>query len=158
MQATFFRSPLEMRKWFEKHHLSAVELLVGYYKRDCGRQSITWPESVDQALCFGWIDGIRKSLDELSYTIRFTPRKRSSIWSAVNVRRIQVLIEQGLVLPNGLTAFEARRENKVGIYSYEQRPVQFEGEFEKLSKRMRRRGSSFRPGRRRIGRPPAGGS
>jgi uncharacterized protein YdeI (YjbR/CyaY-like superfamily) len=132
MKATFFRSPPDLRQWFEKHHTTARELLLGYYKKGSGKPSITWPESVDEALCFGWIDGIRKSLDEISYTIRFTPRKPTSTWSAVNIKRVQVLTEQGLMQPAGLKAFEVRRENKVGIYSYEQRPVQFEEAYEKI--------------------------
>ena len=131
MKATFFRSPANLRQWFEKNHATARELLVGFYKKDSRKPSITWPESVDHALCFGWIDGVRKSLDAISYTIRFTPRRAGSIWSAVNIRRVQVLIEQGLMQPAGLKAFEARRENKVGIYSYEQRPVHFEAAYEK---------------------------
>jgi uncharacterized protein YdeI (YjbR/CyaY-like superfamily) len=85
MRITFFKSPGDFRKWLEKHHASTQELLVGYYKKSSGRPSITWPESVDEALCFGWIDGIRRSVDDVSYTIRFTPRRRGSIWSAVNI-------------------------------------------------------------------------
>jgi len=96
-------------------------LWVGFYKKDSGKPSITWPESVDQALCFGWIDGLRKSVDEETYTIRFTPRQPGSVWSAVNMRRVEELKEQGLMQPGGLRAFAARRENRSGIYSYEQR-------------------------------------
>ncbi len=131
MKPSFFRAPSEFRAWLEKHHAVARELLVGFYKKGSEKPSITWPESVDEALCFGWIDGVRKNLDETSYTIRFTPRKSGSIWSAVNIKRVLVLIEQGRMQPAGLTAFEARRENRVGIYSYEQRPVQFEEAYEK---------------------------
>jgi uncharacterized protein YdeI (YjbR/CyaY-like superfamily) len=132
MKVTFFRSQSDLRRWFEKNHSAGRELLVGYYKKASGKPSITWPESVDQALCFGWIDGIRRSLDEISYTIRFTPRKPTSTWSAVNIKRVQVLTEQGLMLPAGLKAFAARRENKSGIYSYEQRPVQFVEPYESI--------------------------
>ena len=121
MELKFFRSPSVFRKWFEKHHATSNELWVGFYKKGSGRASITWPESVDQALCFGWIDGIRKRVDDLSYTIRFTPRRRGSIWSAVNIRRAGELIKEGLMQPAGLMAFEAREANKSGIYSYEQR-------------------------------------
>lgn len=121
MQITFFESPGEFRKWLEMHHATAKELWVGYYKKGTGKPSMTWPESVDQALCFGWIDGIRKSVDEDSYTIRFTPRKPGSTWSSVNIKRVQELSEQGLMQPMGLQAFAARKENKSGIYSYEQR-------------------------------------
>ncbi|HEX8539469.1 MAG TPA: YdeI/OmpD-associated family protein [Cystobacter sp.] len=118
---TFFATPADWRAWLEKHHDQQPELLVGFYKRDSGRPSITWPESVDQALCFGWIDGVRKRLDEHSYTIRFTPRKPRSIWSTVNIRRVRELIEQGLMRPAGLRAFEARTEERSEIYSYEQK-------------------------------------
>lgn len=121
MKITYFRTPADLWKWFEKHHTTAQELWVGYYKTSSGKPSITWPESVDEALCFGWIDGIRKSVDELRYTIRFTPRKPSSIWSAVNIKRARALIKEGRMQPAGLQAFKARKENRSGIYSYEQR-------------------------------------
>ena len=117
----YFRTPVDLRKWFEKHHQTEQELRVGFYKKGSGKQSITWPESVAEALCFGWIDGIRHSVDDDSYTIRFTPRKRTSIWSSVNINLAQDLIKNGLMLPAGLEAFKARRENKSGIYAYEQR-------------------------------------
>lgn len=120
MEITFFASPGEFRAWLEEYGSTAQELWVGYYKKDSGRPSITWPESVDVALCYGWIDGLRKSIDELSYKIRFSPRKPGSTWSAVNIQRVQALIEQGSMRPAGLTAFAARREDKSGIYSYEQ--------------------------------------
>jgi len=87
MKTKFFKSPTDFRKWLEDNHDSAIELWVGFYKKNSGRQSIIWPESVDEALCFGWIDGIRKSVDEESYTIRFTPRRVGSIWSTVNINR-----------------------------------------------------------------------
>lgn len=126
MKVTFFRSPSDLRKWFEKHHLTASELRVGYYKKSSGKPSVNWPESVDEALCFGWIDGIRNSIDDVSYTIRFTPRKPASIWSAVNIRRVRKLKAGGLMRPAGLQAFQRRRENKSGIYSYEQRNDKFD--------------------------------
>jgi uncharacterized protein YdeI (YjbR/CyaY-like superfamily) len=121
MNIKYFPTPADLRRWFEKHHATEQELQIGYYKKGSGEPSITWPESVDQALCFGWIDGIRKSLDENSYTIRFTPRKRGSTWSNINIKRAQELIDEGLMQPAGLAAFNARRENRSGIYSYEQR-------------------------------------
>ena len=121
MNVTFFRSPAELREWFGQHHATVRELQVGYYKKNSGEPTLTWPESVDEALCVGWIDGIRRGLDERSYTIRFTPRKTGSIWSAVNIRRVEALSREGRMLPAGLKAFEARRENRSGIYSYEQR-------------------------------------
>jgi uncharacterized protein YdeI (YjbR/CyaY-like superfamily) len=117
----FFATPADFRRWLEEHHATARELLVGFYKKDSGKPSITWPESVDEALCVGWIDGVRKRIDDESYTIRFTPRKASSTWSAVNIKRITELIAEGRVLPAGLAAFEKRSEEKSGIYSYEQR-------------------------------------
>jgi uncharacterized protein YdeI (YjbR/CyaY-like superfamily) len=121
MNPTFFAIPADLRAWFKQHHLSETELLVGFYKKDSGKPSITWPESVDEALCVGWIDGVRKRADDESYTIRFTPRKPRSIWSAVNIARVEALTQEGRMQPAGLTAFEQRRENKSGIYSYEQR-------------------------------------
>ncbi len=121
MKPSFFATPADLRTWFEKHHETEIELLVGFYKKDSGKPSITWPESVDEALCVGWIDGIRKSLDEDSYTIRFTPRKPTSIWSAVNIARVEALTQEGRMQTAGLKAFKRRRENKSGIYSHEQR-------------------------------------
>ncbi len=135
MKITFFRSPSDFRKWLAAHHRTAVELWVGFHKRGTGRPSITWPEAVDQALCFGWIDGVRKSVDETSYSIRFTPRREGSIWSAVNIKRVRNLREEGLMRPEGIRAFERRRENKSGVYSYEQRgeslPKPYEGPIKK---------------------------
>jgi uncharacterized protein YdeI (YjbR/CyaY-like superfamily) len=121
MKPLFFTSPSAFRKWLEKHHDHTRELWVGFYKRDSGKPSITWPEAVDAALCFGWIDGLRKSVDVESYSIRFTPRRRESIWSAVNLKRMEVLIEMGVVRPTGLKAFRERNRKKSGLYSYEQR-------------------------------------
>ncbi len=130
-QITYFKSPSDLRKWFETHHASTKELWVGYHKKGAGNPSITWPESVDEALCVGWIDGVRKSVDESRYTIRFSPRKASSIWSAVNMKRAEVLIAEGRMRPTGLKAFEARRENRSGIYAYEQRPLSLDEPYEK---------------------------
>jgi uncharacterized protein YdeI (YjbR/CyaY-like superfamily) len=118
----FFKSPTDLQKWFAKHHATKTELLVGYYKKGSGKKSVTWPESVDEALCVGWIDGIRRRIDDLSYSIRFTPRRARSIWSAVNIKRAQELVAQGRMQPKGREAFAARKENRSGIYSYEQRP------------------------------------
>jgi uncharacterized protein YdeI (YjbR/CyaY-like superfamily) len=117
----FFARPAQFRAWLSKHHANAPELLVGFYKRDSGKPSLTWPESVDQALCFGWIDGVRRRLDEVSYTIRFTPRRAGSIWSSINIRRVTALQADGLMHPAGLAAFAKRSEEKSRIYSYEQR-------------------------------------
>jgi uncharacterized protein YdeI (YjbR/CyaY-like superfamily) len=122
MKPAFFRSADAFRQWLERHSGVKQELLVGFYKTGSGKTSITWPESVDEALCFGWIDGVRKRIDDVSYTIRFTPRKPTSIWSSVNIKRVAFLTEQGRMTPLGLKAFATRRENKSGIYSYEKRP------------------------------------
>jgi uncharacterized protein YdeI (YjbR/CyaY-like superfamily) len=121
VKPTFFATPSAFRTWLEEQHKTAQELWVGFYKTSSGKPSITWPEAVDQALCFGWIDGVRKGIDDASYTIRFTPRKPQSIWSAVNVKRAQELARLGLMHPAGLKAFEERDQKKSGLYSYEQR-------------------------------------
>ena len=131
---TFFKTPAEFRKWLAKNHATAVELWVGFYKKDSGKPSITWPESVDEALCVGWIDGIRKNLDETSYTIRFTRRKAGSIWSAVNIKRAGELIELERMKPAGLEAFEKRREDRSRRYSYEQQGAKLAGEYEEKLK------------------------
>jgi uncharacterized protein YdeI (YjbR/CyaY-like superfamily) len=122
VKPTFFRSAAALRKWLQEHSARKQELLVGFYKTGSGKPSITWPESVDEALCFGWIDGVRKRVDDVSYTIRFTPRKSSSTWSSINIKRVEALVKEGRMTPPGLKAFAARRENRSGIYSYEQRP------------------------------------
>lgn len=131
MKLKFFKTPADFRKWFETHHASATELWVGFYKKDSGKKSITWPQSVDEALCFGWIDGLRRGIDEVSYKIRFTPRKQRSTWSAVNIKRVGELSEQGLMQPTGLKAFAARQENRSGIYAYEQRSPELPDEYAK---------------------------
>jgi uncharacterized protein YdeI (YjbR/CyaY-like superfamily) len=117
----FFPTPSKFRVWLEKYHESRQELWVGFYKKSSGKPSLTWPESVDEALCFGWIDGLRKSVDDLSYTIRFTPRKPRSIWSAVNIRRAQELSATGGMSAAGLRAFAKRSDDRSAIYAYEQR-------------------------------------
>lgn len=117
----FFANPAELRAWFDEHYISEKEVWVGFYKKGSGKPSITWPESVDEALCAGWIDGVRKSIDEVSYKIRFTPRKPRSIWSAVNVARMQELMQLGLVRPLGVQAYEKRSEAKTAVYAYEQK-------------------------------------
>jgi uncharacterized protein YdeI (YjbR/CyaY-like superfamily) len=120
----FFPTPADLRRWFAAHHATAGELWAGFRKKATGEPSITWPESVDEALCVGWIDGIRKSIDANRYKIRFTPRRRGSIWSAVNTARVAVLEKEKRMRPAGRAAFAERRENRSGIYSYEQRPVE----------------------------------
>ena len=121
MEPTFFATPEDFRAWLQEHHETERELLVGFHKKGSGRPSITWPQSVDQALCFGWIDGVRRRIDDHSYSIRFTPRKQRSNWSAINVRRVGELIELGHMRPAGLAAFERRSDDRTAIYSYEQR-------------------------------------
>ena len=116
---TYFATPATFRRWLEAHHETAAELLVGYYKKGSGKPSITWPESVDEALCFGWIDGVRRSLGAEAYAIRFTPRKPTSIWSAVNVANVARLTADGRMRPAGLRAFAARTAEKTGVYSFE---------------------------------------
>jgi len=121
MKPKFFPSPSAWRAWLEEHHQKHEELWVGFYKVGSGKPSITWPEAVDGALCFGWIDGVRKSLGESSYVIQFTPRRSNSIWSAVNIKRIAELTSLNLMRPAGAQAFERRTGNRSEIYSYEQR-------------------------------------
>jgi uncharacterized protein YdeI (YjbR/CyaY-like superfamily) len=153
MKPTFFATPAEFRRWLEKHHDSESELLVGFYKKGSGRPSITWPESVDEALCFGWIDGVRKTLDEDSYTIRFTPRRKGSIWSKVNTRRAEELIELKRMHPSGLKAFEARDPEKTGIYSFERENAQLSAEDEATFRANRKAWRFFElqpPGYRKI--------
>jgi uncharacterized protein YdeI (YjbR/CyaY-like superfamily) len=130
----FFRTLSAWRAWLEENHSGMRELWVGLYKRDSGRSSITWPEAVDGALCFGWIDGVRKSVDTISYKIRFTPRKPRSIWSAINVKRATELSTLGLMHPAGLAAFQKREAKRSEIYAYEQRkaaelPAAYEKKF-----------------------------
>jgi len=121
LKPIFFPTSADFRAWLEKNHKLEQEVIVGFYKKVSGKPSLTWPESVDAALSYGWIDGVRNSIDATSYAIRFTPRKPSSTWSAINLRRVAELTRQGLMRPGGIKAFEARRDDKSAIYSYEQR-------------------------------------
>ncbi len=116
----FFKTPEEFRKWLAKNGASSTEIIVGYYKVGTGKKSITWPQSVDEALCFGWIDGVRKRIDDDAYQIRFTPRRKDSIWSTVNIERVKVLTAEGRMTEPGLQAFERRTERRSSIYAYEQ--------------------------------------
>jgi uncharacterized protein YdeI (YjbR/CyaY-like superfamily) len=125
MGPKFFATPAVWRAWLQQHGSEEKELLVGFYKKDSGHPSITWPESVDVALCYGWIDGVRRKIDDVSYSIRFTPRRPRSIWSAVNIQRVEELTKQGLMCPAGIKAFEVRREERSGIYAFEQKRVKF---------------------------------
>jgi uncharacterized protein YdeI (YjbR/CyaY-like superfamily) len=132
MKPVFFATPETFRAWLDEHHATATELWVGLYKKGSGRPSITWPKAVDEALCFGWIDGIRRRIDDESYMNRFTPRKPSSYWSAKNTRRFHELQEDGRVRPAGRRAFEGRREDTTAVYSYDQRyEVTLDPEFER---------------------------
>ena len=132
MKPKFFPSPSAWHAWLDEHHEKQDELLVGFYKVGSGKPSITWPEAVDGALCFGWIDGVRKSLGETSYVIRFTPRRAKSVWSAVNIKRVAELSASGLMRPKGVQAFELRTGKRSEIYAYEQRKgAKLEGAYEK---------------------------
>ena len=117
----FFATPAAFRKWLMKNHATSREQWIGFYRKASGRPSITWPESVDEALCVGWIDGLRKTIDAESYKIRFTPRKQESNWSAVNIARVKELTKEGRMQPAGLAAYARRKEEKSGIYAYENR-------------------------------------
>lgn len=124
MEPIYFASPVAFRGWLEANHDQAEVVLVGFFKKGTGQPSLTWSDSVDEALCFGWIDGVRRTVDAERYTIRFTPRKAGSVWSKVNVAKVQVLRSQGRMRPAGDTAFELRREGRSGIYAYEQPKVE----------------------------------
>jgi uncharacterized protein YdeI (YjbR/CyaY-like superfamily) len=121
VEPLFFATPADLRAWLEAHHEDARELWVGFHKVGTGRPSITWPEAVDEALCVGWIDGVRKRLDDASYVIRFSPRRQGSVWSTVNINRVAELTALGRMRPSGQRAFTARTEDRSGVYSYENR-------------------------------------
>ncbi|HEV7429218.1 MAG TPA: YdeI/OmpD-associated family protein [Thermoanaerobaculia bacterium] len=153
MQPHFFATPADFRKWLAKNHASATELLVGFYKKDSGKPSITWPESVDEALSFGWIDGVRRRIDDVSYSIRFTPRKKTSTWSAINIARVAELTKLGRMQPAGLRAFAQRRAEKSAIYSYENEVRTLSAEDEKKFRANRNAWDFFNaqpPGYRRV--------
>lgn len=130
----FFSNQQEFRKWLAKNHKKETELIVGYYKVGTGKPSMTWSQSVDQALCFGWIDGVRKSLGEESYCIRFTPRKPTSNWSAVNIKKVEELTKQGLMQPAGVEAFSIRKEERSKVYSFERTKKELPQKLEKKFK------------------------
>ncbi|MDQ3691980.1 MAG: YdeI/OmpD-associated family protein [Chloroflexota bacterium] len=121
--ATVFATPAEFRRWLEEHHDRETELWIGYYRKGVPKTSMTYPEAVEEALCFGWIDGVGRRIDDEVSANRFTPRTKRSSWSAVNVARMGELIAAGRVHPAGLRAFEARTADNTGIYSYENRPA-----------------------------------
>lgn len=119
MKAIYFRSAAEFRRWLEANHAKCGEVVVGYHKRSSKKPSMTWPESVDEALCFGWIDGVRRGVDQERYTIRFTPRRPKSNWSNINIAKVKELIRTNRMQPVGLRAYEARDEKRSGVYSFE---------------------------------------
>src|SRR3989339_834768 len=132
MEPLFFHGSKEFRKWLEKNHETEKELIVGYYKKETGKPSMIWSESVDQALCFGWIDGIRRSIDTESFCIRFTPRRSGSNWSKVNIKKVEELQEAGLMTPAGLELFNNRKDKSGDSYSYENLPASLSPEMDKL--------------------------
>ena len=138
VQPVYFKTPSEFRKWLFENHEKENELLVGFHKVNSNKPSITWSESVDEAICFGWIDGVRKSIDEERYCIRFTPRKPTSIWSAINIKKVEELTGKGLMHPSGTQAFKKRKEHKSRIYAYEKKPETLRNDFEKNFKSNRK--------------------
>jgi uncharacterized protein YdeI (YjbR/CyaY-like superfamily) len=140
---TYFKTAAELRKWFRSNHEQAGDLWVGFYKKGSGQPSISWPESVDEALCAGWIDGIRKTIDADRYAIRFTRRRSNSIWSAVNIKRMAELTAQKRVLPAGERAFAARRENTSGVYTYEQREARLAEPYASMLKKHKKASAFF---------------
>ena len=133
MKPVYFNNQIEFREWLAENHADKKELLVGFYKISTGKPSMTWSESVDQAICYGWIDGIRKTVDAESYCIRFTPRKPTSTWSKVNIQKVENLIKNGLMTAAGLEAYNKRSMENSGIYSFENEvkvlPLEFERKF-----------------------------
>jgi len=153
MNIVFFESSSEFRKWLEKNHAQASELWVGFYRKGSGRTGISYPEAVDEALCFGWIDGIKKKIDEISYTHRFTPRKPRSFWSAVNIAKVRELTARGRMAPAGLAAFESRDEKRSVQYSYERESCAFDAGLESRFRANERAWEFFQaqpPGYRRT--------
>jgi uncharacterized protein YdeI (YjbR/CyaY-like superfamily) len=150
----FFATPADFRAWLDANHDRAGELIVGFYKKGTGKPSITWPESVDEALCYGWIDGIRRSLGEESYSIRFTPRKPASIWSRVNMAKVKTLLKAGRMAPAGLAAWKRRDPAKSAIYSFDRRtPAALDAPSERLLRRNSAAWNYFQaqpPGYRRL--------
>jgi uncharacterized protein YdeI (YjbR/CyaY-like superfamily) len=127
----YFASQAALRRWLEAHHASSRELWIGYYKKASGRPSITHQQALDEALCFGWIDGVVKRLDDERFMQRFSPRTPTSVWSVVNLKRMAELIEQGVVSPHGRKVYEERDPRRSGLYSYENRPKAFDAAVER---------------------------
>jgi uncharacterized protein YdeI (YjbR/CyaY-like superfamily) len=145
VKPTFFKTPDAFRAWLEKHHKTATELWVGYYRKASGRPTITWQQSVDEALCFGWIDGIRKKIDDNAYTNRFTARRPGSNWSAINIEKVALLTKQKRMRPAGVAAFKQRTAAKSRIYNYEQKEVdvRFEPALERQFKKNKKAWAFF---------------
>ena len=143
IKPTFFSQASEFRNWLQSHHKREKVLWVGYYKKGTGLPSMTWPESVDQALCYGWIDGIRKRIDDISYMIRFTPRKPDSHWSTVNIGRVKELSQKKLMKPAGEAAFKKRKKENTARAAYEQKNVTLDPSYEKQLKENRKAWSYF---------------
>jgi len=140
MKLLFFKTQEDFTNWLTENHDSVSELWVGYYKKATKKASITWDESVEAAICFGWIDGLRKSIDGESYKIRFTPRKPQSIWSLKNIKTVEELMKKGLMREAGMRAYELRKEKRTGVYAYEKKEVPLSMEFEtqfKISGQLR---------------------
>jgi uncharacterized protein YdeI (YjbR/CyaY-like superfamily) len=153
VKPTFFKTKLDFKEWLEVNHAREKELFVGYYKVGSGIQSMNWGESVDQALCFGWIDGVRKSIDKDAYYIRFTPRKPKSIWSTVNIKKMEELTKIGLMHPAGLAAFNLREESKSSIYAYEKEAVKLSDSFERQFKANKKAWDFFQASSRSYQKP-----
>jgi len=153
MKLKYFKSAADFRAWLEANHASATELWLGFYKKDSGKVGITYAEALDEALCFGWIDGIKKRVDELSYTHRFTPRNPKSIWSLINIGHVGRLTKAGRMKPAGLKAFAARTASKSGVYSFENRPRELSPELARQFKSDKAAWEFFKqqpPGYRRV--------
>jgi uncharacterized protein YdeI (YjbR/CyaY-like superfamily) len=153
MIARYFKTAAEFRRWLAAHHATETELLVGFYKKASGQPGLSYKEAVDEALCFGWIDGIKKRVDEARYTHRFSPRKAHSIWSNVNATRLEELIAAGRVAKPGLEAWQRRDPKKTGIYSFENRPKTFDPALERTFKTEKAAWAFFGaqpPGYRRL--------
>jgi uncharacterized protein YdeI (YjbR/CyaY-like superfamily) len=142
-EAIYFESATQFREWLDKNHATASEILVGYHKVSTGVPSMTWAQSVDEALCYGWIDGVRRGVDAHRYTIRFTPRKRTSIWSAGNIKHVGELMAEDRMQPSGLAAFEARREDRSRVYSFEQESIDLPPDLEQRFKENSAAWSNF---------------
>jgi uncharacterized protein YdeI (YjbR/CyaY-like superfamily) len=132
MRPVFFQDQNEFRKWLEKNHGKKSEVIIGYCKVGTGKPSMTWSQSVDQAICFGWIDGIRRSIDNERYSIRFTPRKLASSWSNVNIKKVEELRKKGLMKKSGLEVYNNRQDSKSGIYSFENQMTKLDDNYEKI--------------------------